>query len=166
MITIAPGDLFATPPSSWMEKLICRIIGAKTFHWGMFVTETDQDRWIITESLDKGVSLTKFDYPEAYIYRIKSSRLIMPYRLLSIVADYGAYKYDWDVSLKTALWWLCKHYLGKTIPRWHDKEVNCQEWVVLIARELGVKIISRDEYPMCTNLEHSRHLEYMGVWNG
>jgi len=33
---------------------------------------------------------------------------------------------------------------------------------VLIAYELGVKVIPDDEYPMCTNLENSPYLEYLG----
>jgi hypothetical protein len=86
--------------------------------------------------------------------------------LVQIHAKYGDYPYDWDVMLQTGIWWLAKHYLGKVIPIVKDKEVNCQEWVTLLASELGVKIIPDDEYPMCTNLENSPHLEYMGEVRG
>lgn len=154
---IEPGDIFATPPASWWSKWLCEIIGAKTFHWGMLVKQ-DNDGWIITESIGKGVALTRFDYDNAYIYRIKDLGEVSSDDLISIISYYGAYKYDWDVPLKTALWWMLKHYFGIIIPRWRDKEVNCQEWVCLIANELGVKIIPDDEYPMCTNLEKSPFL--------
>lgn len=152
------GDLFATSPGSWWAKWLCSIIGAKTFHWGMLVME-DTDGWIITESISKGVALTRLDYGEVYFYRIKELDEVTPSRLLSLISHYGTYRYDWDVAFKTALWWLLKHYFGIVIPRWHDKEVNCQEWVTLLACELGIKIIPDNEYPMCTNLENSPYLE-------
>ena len=157
---LKPGDLFATPPSSWWARLVCRTIGAKTFHWGMFIVE-DNDGWIITESLGKGVALTRFDYEKAYLYRIKGLD-VTPDRLITLISHYGVYRYDWDVPFKTALWWLAKHYLGKTIPRWHDKEVNCQEWICLLSKELDCEIIGENEYPMCTNLENSPKLRYLG----
>jgi len=160
-LKIKSGDLFATPPKGWLEKRLCGIIGAKTYHWGMLIAEDDKG-WVITESIGKGVALTRFDYPEAYIYRIKDIGEVNWKRLISIVADYGAYPYDWEVVLRTAIWWLVKHYLGKILPIIKDKKVNCQEWVVLIAYELGVKIIPDDEYPCCENLENSPYLEYMG----
>lgn len=159
-ILIKPGDLFATPPGSWWARKLCKLIGAKTFHWGMFVNE-DGDSWITTESKGKGTTITRFAYPCAYIYRVKGVR-ISPKRIISIHSYYGEWKYDWDVPLKTALWWFLKHYIGVIIPRYKDKEVNCQEWVCLLASELGVKIIPDNEYPMCANLEHSPFLEYLG----
>jgi hypothetical protein len=158
---IKTADLFATPPNTWWGKWICRIIGTKTFHWGMFIAENDRG-WVITESIGKGVALTRFDYPRAYIYRIKGIREVDCRWLVSIVADYGAYPYDWEVAFRTAIWWLVKHYLGKAIPIIKDEAVNCQEWVVLIAYELGVRLIPDNEYPMCTNLENSPYLEELG----
>jgi len=159
---IKTADLFATPPSTWWEKWICRIIGAKTFHWGMFVAKDDRG-WIITESIPKGTSLTRFTYPNAYIYRIRGIGEIDPMRIISVHADYGELPYDWGTTVFwTGLWWLLKHYLGIVIRVIHDKAVNCQEWVVLIAYELGVKLIPDDEYPMCANLENSKYLEYRG----
>jgi hypothetical protein len=158
---IKTADLFATPPNAWWEKWVCRIIGAKTFHWGMFVAKDDRG-WIITESIGKGVVLTRFDYPRAYIYRIRGIRKVSKRRLISIVAAYGAYPYDWEVAFMTAIWWLFKHYFGKVIPVIKDSAVNCQEWVVLIAYELGVKLIPDNEYPICVNLENSPYLEYRG----
>ncbi|GAI76393.1 unnamed protein product [marine sediment metagenome] len=160
-IEIKVGYLGATTPTSWWTELLCKIIGASTWHWFMFVVP-DTDGWIITESIGKGVALTRFDYEKSYIYRIKGLE-VSPEKLISIISYYGAYRYDWDVAFKTALWWFLKHYFGKLIPRYHDKEVNCQEWVCLLAAELGVKIIPDGEYPMCTNLERSPYLEELGV---
>jgi hypothetical protein len=155
------ADLFATPPSVWWERWLCKIIGAKTFHWGMFIAE-DDGSWVITESIEKGVALTRFFYPRAYVYRIRGVDCVSWKRLVSLVADYGDYPYDWLVPLRTGVWWLLKHYFNKVVPVLHDKEVNCQEWVALLACELGVKIIPDNAYPMCTNLESSPYLEYVG----
>ncbi|MBA7708807.1 hypothetical protein ES703_117711 [subsurface metagenome] len=126
----------------------------------MFV-DHDSEEWIITESIGKGTAITRFSYPRAYIYRIKGVE-VKAKDVISVHSHYGEWRYDWDVPLKTALWWLLKHYFGKVIPRWRDKEVNCQEWVCLLAIELGVRVIPEDEYPMCVNLEHSPNLEYLG----
>ena len=134
MIEIRTADLFATPPTTWWERLICQIIKAKTWHWGAFIVK-DANGWIITESIGKGIAVTRFDYKQAYIYRIKELGQVGFSDVLSVISYYGVYPYDWDVPFKTAIWWLLGHYLGKTIPHWHDKEVNCQEWVVLLASE-------------------------------
>jgi len=156
-IEIKPGYLGATPPNRWYEKLICRILKASTWHWLLFI-QKDSKGWIITESINKGVALTRCDYPKIRIYKIKGLE-VTPKRLIGLVADYGAYPYDYDVYLKTAIWFLLKHYLGKLLPRHHDKEFHCQEWVCLLAYELGHPIISQGEYPMCSNLEASPALE-------
>jgi hypothetical protein len=158
---IKTADLFATPPNTWWERWICQILGARTFHWGMFVAKDDRG-WIITESIPKGTTLTRFTYPNAYIYRIKGIGKIDPMRIISIHADYGELPYDWQVAFWTAIWWLCKHYLGIVIRVIKDSAVNCQEWVCLLAYELGVKLIPDDEYPDCLNLENSQYLEYLG----
>jgi hypothetical protein len=161
---IRTTDLFGIPPSTWYAKWICKILNALTFHWGMFISDDDKG-WVITESIGKGVALTRFTYPHAYIYRIKDIGEVDWRRLISIVADYGDYPYDFTVAFKTAIWWLLKHYFGKVIPVVHDKAVNCQELVVLLGCELGVKIIPDDQYPMCKNLEESPYLEYLGEVN-
>ena len=159
---VKTADLFAVPPGSWWARRVCQIIGAKTFHWGMFIAEDDSG-WIVTESLSgKGVTLSRFDYPMAYIYRMKKIKEVNWQKLISLVADYGPYPYDWEVAFRTAIWWLLRHYLGKAIRVIKDRVVNCQEWVVLVACELGVRVIADDEYPMCTNLENSPYLEELG----
>lgn len=165
MIDVKPGDLFAIPPTSWWTKLLCKIVGAKTFHWGVIVTR-DGGSFIISESIGKGLAVTRLDYEKAYIYRIKELKKLSFRDVLRIHSLYGAYRYDWDVAFKTAAWWLLKHYLGIIIPRHHDKEVNCQEWVCLFSSELGVSIVPADAFPMCTNLENSPHLEYLGLLTG
>ena len=162
---VKTADLFAIPPDTWWTKWVCRVAGAKTFHWGMFIAEDDKG-WVITESISKGVALTRFNYLRAYVYRIKDIEEVNWKSLISVVADYGDYPYDWEVAFRTAIWWLFKHYLGKVIPVVKDKAVNCQEWVVLIAYELGVKIIPDGEYPMCINLENSPYLECIGEVGG
>ncbi len=158
---IKAADLFATPPHGWLETKLASLIGAKTWHWGMMISE-DIKGWVITESIGKGVALTRFTYPAARVYRIKDIGEVSWKKLISIVADYGDSPYDFTVAFKTTIWWLLKHYLGKIIPVAHDKALNCQEWVVLLACELGVKIIADDQYPMCINLEQSPFLELLG----
>lgn len=155
-------DFGATPPNSWWERWICRIIGAKTFHWFKFVVQGEDGRWIISESIAKGTALTKCVYPKFKVYRMMDVDYVDWKELIEIHAEYGDLPYDWQVNFRTGVWWLLKHYLGKTIRVIHDKAVNCQEWVVLIACMLGSKIIDEDEYPCCINLESSPHLEYMG----
>ncbi len=161
---IKTADLFATPPHGWLEKKLASLIGAKTWHWGMLISE-DAKGWVITESIGKGVALTRFAYPKAYIYRIKEVGDVDWRKLIGITADYGDFPYDFTVAFKTAIWWLVRHYFGKVIPVVHDKAVNCQELVVLLASELGVKIIPDDQYPMCINLENSPLLELLGEVN-
>ena len=158
------ADLFATPPHGWLETKLASLIGAKTWHWGMLISD-DTQGWVITESIGKGVALTRFVYPKAYIYRIKDIGPVDWRRLISLVADYGDLPYDFRVGFRTAIWFLLKHYFGKVIPVVHDKALNCQELVVLLANELGMKIIPDDQYPMCTNLENSPHLQFLGEVN-
>jgi hypothetical protein len=159
---LKPGDLFGVPPSSWWQRWLCSIIQAKTFHWGVLVGR-DAGGWITSESLGKGTALGRFVYERAYIYRMKNLGYEPSLEdLISIHSHYGDLPYDWDVSLQTAAGWLLQHYLGKTLPRWHDSEVNCQEWVVLVASELGCRLIPEDEYPMSVNLERSPYLQYLG----
>jgi len=159
-IEIKPGYLGATPPNRWYEKLICRILGASTWHWLLFI-QKDSKGWIITESINKGVALTRCDYPKIRIYKIKDLE-VKPETLIGLVADYGAYPYDYDVYLKTAIWFLLKHYLGKLLPRHHDEELHCIEWVVLLCSELGYKIVKDEDYPTPASLENSPHLEFVG----
>jgi len=154
------AHLFATPPHSWWQRLICRIINAKTFHWGWLVCQYGDD-WITSESTGKGTTISRLGKQKVYFYRVKGLDNIDPLEVLDIHSKYGLWKYDWNVIFRTAVWWLVKHYLGKMLPRHHDKEVNCQEWVVLIAKELGVNIISDNEYPCCHNLEQSLYLEHL-----
>lgn len=92
MFEIRTADLAGIPPSGWVEKQLCRILGAKTFHWLMFirppvpieglytestyVTDTGGrvklPDWEITESIGKGTAVSRFVYDEAYIYRLKA----------------------------------------------------------------------------------------------
>ena len=158
---VKTADLFGIPPTAWWTRQICRILDARTFHWGMMISSDDKG-WVITESIGKGVALTRFTYKKAYIYRIKDIGEVSWKRLISIVADYGDAPYDFTVGFRTAIWWLLKHYFGKVIPVIHDKALNCQELVILLGVELGVKIIPEDEFPMCRNLEQSQFLELLG----
>jgi len=161
-LQIKPGDLFGTPPDNWWQRLICRIIGAHSFHWGCFISDDANSTWVITESIGKGVALTRFNYPRAYVYRIKDIGEVSWKRLINIVADYGDYPYDWEVAFRMAIWWLLRHYFNKVLPIQHDKEVNCVEWVALICNELGVKIVNDEDYPTPENLEYSSYLQFIG----
>jgi hypothetical protein len=156
------GYLFATPPGQWWAKWICRILGARTFHWGMVVQKTSGGDWITTESIGKGTALSRLWGREIYLYRVKGLEEVKPKQIYEIHSAYGECHYDIEVYIHTAIWWLLRHYLGVIIPIVRDKKFHCQEWVCLLACELGVKIIPDDEYPICTNLENSPYLEYLG----
>jgi len=159
-IEIKPGYLGATPPNKWYEKLICKAIQAKTWHWLLFIRK-DSKGWIITESINKGVALTRCDYPQVRIYKIKGLEVI-PKRLIGLVADYGASPYDFQINLVTAIWFLLRHYFGFALPIIKDRSFNCQEWVVCLCAELGIEVLPPEEYPYSINLENSKKLEYVG----
>ena len=160
MIRIRSGYLAAIPPSSWWAKWLCKIIKAKSFHWFIFV-KSDRFGWIISESIGKGTALTRFHYPNAYIYKIKGLE-VKPDQIIQFHSFYGGWRYDWDVAFKSALWWLLKHYFGILIPRHRDKSVNCQEWVNWFAENFDYKIVEDWEYPVSKNLEDSKYLEFVG----
>jgi len=158
------GDLFGIPPSGF-AKLICKILKANTFHWGMIIGQ-DKDGYITSESLNKGTSVSRLVYPKAYIYRIKNIRHEPEtYKLVSYHSWYGDKLYDMRVNILTGIWFLLKHYLKIVIPVIKNHTYNCQEWVIYMTYCLGHKIISDTEYPYCVNLERSEHLEYIGEWN-
>jgi hypothetical protein len=150
--------LFATPPGPWWAKLICRILGAKTFHWGCLVEKTANRDWITSESIGKGTALSRLGDRQAYFYLVKNVKAT-PKKIYEIHSAYGECPYDYGVYFHTAMWWLLRHYLGVVIPVIKDSKFHCQEWVCLIAIELGGKIIEDGEYPVCTNLENSPYLE-------
>lgn len=155
--------LFATPPNSWLERQLCRIVGAKTFHWGVIVCQVGDD-WITSESISKGTALSRLHGRYAFFYKVKFAYASLG-RLIDIHSEHGELPYDWQVNIRAAVWWLFKHYLGKVLPVLKDRPVNCQEWVCLVASELGVKLIPDGEYPVCTNLEHSPMLELVDEVN-
>jgi len=158
------AHLFATPPLKWWEKKVCSIIGAKTFHWGWLVHYLDEDNDFITsESIRKGTAISRLGNRHAYLYRIKELGKVDPLEIVSIHSRYGGWGYDWQVGFRTAIWWILKHYFGEIVPIVRDDAVNCQEWVCLLAEELGVRLIPNDAYPMCINLESSPHLEFVGI---
>ena len=161
---IKTADLFATPPHGWLERKLASLIGAKTWHWGMLISE-DAKGWVITESIGKGVALTRFTYPHAYIYRIKGIGDVDWWRLISIVADYEDSPYDFRINVVTAIWFLLRHYFGKVIPVIRDRNFNCQEWVICLCAELGFEVLPPSEYPYSVNLERSKSLEFIGEVN-
>lgn len=155
------GYLVGIPPSTWLPKLCCKIVGAKTFHWLMLVGR-DPKGWMCSESINKGTALTRFNYDKAYIYKIKNIPEPSMYKLISIHSWHGWCEYDNLVNFRTAIWFILKHYLKIIIPVIHNHKFNCQEHVVYMASELGVKLIAENEYPFCVNLEKSPMLEYLG----
>jgi len=163
-VEIRNGDLFGVPPTSWHSRLICKILNAKTFHWGIIIGR-DKDGYICSESISKGTSVTRFVYPKAYIYRIKKlGHEPETYRLVSFHSLYGERPYDMRVNFLTGIWFLLKHYLKIVLPVIKNHTFNCQEWIVYMASCLGVKIIGEEEYPYCTNLEKSEALEFIAEY--
>jgi hypothetical protein len=172
-INLRPAYLFETPAKGPLEKWCCRLMGAGGFHWGMLVIP-DLEGWICTESIGKGTAVTRFEYPIAFIYRIKSLDLADPKAIISAHSKYGDFSYGWADNFRTALWWLTRHYLHK-ITRYipdnlHlnflkvDKNVNCVRWVNMLAVELGSKsLVPENEYETPASLEQSPLLEYLGV---
>jgi hypothetical protein len=161
---IKNGDLFGTPPSGWLANLACKIVKAKTFHWGIIIGK-DKDGYITSESLGKGTSVSRFVYPKAYIYRIKKLRHEPEtYKLVSYHSIYGNTLYDMQVNFLTGIWFILKHYLKIVIPVIKNHTFNCQEHVVYMSVMLGAKIIPDNEYPYCVNLENSPQLDYIGEY--
>jgi hypothetical protein len=161
---IKNGDLFGTPPSGIIAKLACRILKARTFHWGLILGQ-DKDGYISSESIGKGTAVTRFAYNKAYIYRIKKLKHEpYMYRLISFHSQHGEATYDMQVNFLTGIWFLFKHYLKIVLPIIKNHTFNCQEHVVYMASCMGVKIIGEDEYPYCINLENSKELEFIGEW--
>jgi len=177
---IRSTDLGATPPDAWWERWICHVLSkmtgkeVKTIHWFKFVRlgrdSNGEERWIISESITKGTALDFCYYPLVYVYGIKGldDTPDLPDVLEDIHAEFGRLPYDWGGNFLTGLWWLAKHYFGIITPVIHDKAVNCQWWVCLLAYFLGerhdkiIKLIPDNEYPDCVNLEYSPHLDYRG----
>ena len=161
---IRNGDLFGVPPEGFIAKLVCKIVRAKTFHWG-FVIGHDKEGYITSESLGKGTAVSRLVYPLVYVYRIKKLKHEPEmYRLISFHSWAGGATYDQAVNYWTGLWFILKHYLKIVIPVIKNHTFNCQEWVVYLASCLGVEIIGEEEYPYCKNLEKSKELEYIGEW--
>jgi hypothetical protein len=162
MLELQVGDLFGIPPNSKLEKFICKVLGAKTFHWGIIIGKDDAG-YITSESLGKGTAVTRYEYPVGHIYRIKGLQATPSLQeMVSIHSARGECVYDMEVNFLTGIWFLLKHYLKIVIPIIHNHIYNCQEWVVYFAAMLGFKIIRDDEYPYCINLENSTALEYLG----
>lgn len=156
------GDLAGIPPSSFLTKLICKVLGAHTFHFCMVIGK-DKDGYICSESIGKGVVITRFAYENAYIYRIK--RLYHEpetSRLVSIHSWQGEADYDNVGNFMTGVWFICKHFLKKAIPYIKNNKFNCQEWVIYLASSLGMTVIPETERPYCINLEKSECLEFIG----
>ena len=159
---IKNGDLAGIPPSGFLAKLVCRIVKAHTFHWLMIIGK-DKDGYITSESLGKGTSVSRFVYPKAYIYRIKSLKHEPEtYRLISFHSWQGDKGYDMQVNFLAGIWFILKHYLKIIIPVVKNHTFNCQEWVIYLSYCLGSKVIREAEYPYCRNLEKSEYLEYIG----
>jgi hypothetical protein len=171
MLVLKNAYLAGIPPEGFLAKLICKILKAKTFHWLIIVGENkfsdiSNCKYITSESLGKGTSIARFNYPKAYIYRIKGLRH-EPYsmRLIGYHSLYGDTVYDMQVNILTGIWFLLKHYLKIVIPVIRNHTFNCQEHVIYMASMLGVKLIPDDEYPYCVNLENSDYLEFLGEYN-
>jgi hypothetical protein len=159
------GDLFGIPPSGFLATTVCKILHARTFHWGMVISK-DKDGYICSESIGKGTAVTRFVYPKAYIYRIKKLKHEPDmYRLISFHSQRGEAIYDMQVNYLTGIWFILKHYFKIVIPIISNHTFNCQEWVCYMASCLRCKIIESDQYPYSKNIEESEFLEFVGEIN-
>jgi hypothetical protein len=186
VVTLAdlrPGDLFETPPSAWHTKEIARLQGARGFHWGMIISP---ENLIATESIEKGTAITRYEYQQAYIYRIKALNNVSTDDILNAIAYYGRSTYGMGENFDTAFKYLVAYWLpqypweGPPLPSWApgwpglpevDKSftkplnapVNCIQYITLIAQKLGYVILPEGQLVVEVNLENSPYLEYLGV---
>lgn len=153
--------LFGVPPKAWWTRWMCSIMGSDTFHWGLLI-KPDKGDYITSESQGKGTTISRLDGRQVRFYRVKGVR-VNTSKLISIHSEYGELPYSWDTNLRTAIWFIAKHYFHKILPVVKDTDdVNCVSWVCLVANELGVKLIPDDEYATPAALENSNRLEYIG----
>ena len=163
---IRNGDLIGVIPTGFLPKLICRVVGATTFHWAIVIGQ-DKDGYILSESIGKGTAVTRLVTSSVLVYRIKALKHEPEtYRMVSLHSQRGEAVYDMQANFLAGIWFLLKHYLKIAVPRIKNNAYNCQEWVIYMAYMLGHKVIPENEYPYCKNLENSDALEYQGVSNG
>lgn len=179
---LQPGDLFANRPVDWLTRYLVQLEGAKTFHWGMFVSPPE---FIITESIQKGTAITRYNYPFSYIYRIKDLQNVSVDDILNAIADYGRSTYNMGENFVTGFnyavnYWLPQYpWEGPPVPSWLpgwpgspvvDKgftkplnaSVNCIQYITLIAQRLGYNILPMWQLVIQKTLENSPYLEYLG----
>ena len=182
---LQPGDLFGNPPGVWYTKEICRLQGSQTFHWGLWISPPDR---VITESIGKGTAITRYDYAQSYIYRIKALQNVSVQDILNAIADYGRSTYGMSENLSTVYRYLLDYWLPQYpwegppvpsfLPGWpsswatptdysfskpFNTPVNCIEYVTLIAERLGYEILPPGEIVVEKNLENSPLLDYLGI---
>lgn len=175
IIDIKPADLFEIPPTSWWEKELCRIGKSRGWHWGMLIGHYSYG-WLATESLSSGPAITRYNYPLAYIYRMKGLAPVESDFITNLVTQYSNYCYNLTDDFRAAIWLLLKLYTSKllhfmsnldhpdqgvTNPLSHS--VNCVEYVCRLASQMGVKLIADEEWATPLTLEQSTSLEYIGV---
>ncbi len=182
---IRPADLFGNPPGAWFTKEISRLQGSETFHWGMWVRPQDL---VVTESIDKGTAITRYNYSASHIYRIRALQDVSTEDILNAIADYGRSTYGMSENFSTASQFLLAYYapqyiwegppvpsflpgwpwrkdtvLQKTFSKPLNAPVNCIQYVTLLSRRLGYEILPEGDLVVEINLENSPLLEYLGI---
>lgn len=166
---IKKGDIFGQPPDNWWERWACRVQGARFFHFGWFVNPIVEDGqivdWATSEAISTGVDMTRLDGRRVGVMRI----IVLPEpslsELVTIHSDYGDLPYNWEVNFLTAIWYVAKHYLGKTIRVIKTHGLNCIGWVVCYGVERKVQLIPPNQYVTEAALESSPLIEYIGEVN-
>lgn len=175
---LQPAYTFGIPPQTFWERFCCRQeekmikMPCRTFHWGI-LWQKDCDGWTCFESLGpKGVAPTRFDYPFAYIYRVKKlASYVTPYDVGSVISHYGECLYDNQVNVRMGIWLLAHTYLHIDLPIKRNGKYNCVELVnaavmdlVLKLNGIQVSLVPPNTYPYPVLLEHSPELEFIGEY--
>lgn len=173
MPLLRPGDLFATPAKGGFQKWVCNTFldGAETWHWGIITRVfqgegmTVSDRYGISESIGKGVAsglLSFYDDKTIRIYRPREVDKLdfsfLNYHIHYLACRYGRAYYDFPVFLDIGKWFILRRLGIKSKIR-KDARFYCQEYVVRIWRDIGINLITNDQYPVCKNLEQSTEMK-------
>ena len=163
------GDCLAFESTGWQK--IVKLIGARSFHWGMIGGPLQDDSisegdYSIFDSTSKGITahlLSEYRARGMRVYRIRIEddyhKELAPL-LMKRYFYYGDQRYDWFGVLAVATWLLLRK-LGFNVEWWvHDSNrFWCLEFNELVWRDLGYPLVPENEPPHPGNMERSPALK-------